>query len=194
MIEIIIDAAMDIDQGPTGPQQLMWRVGRGGGRQVSAERDACGVGLPVWKCPRPRRYSKLYSGRWGDESQAEALLTNRRQRECEQPGQLQTGPQPPTALWGPWASTLSHLRVIRQAVPPTFLSQLLVLPSLGSTKDWLPQTICSPWLQPSAMLFGSPLPGPSTAHLPDSHTPEASRILAWRSPQPRAHPIGKLGW
>lgn len=52
MIEIIIDTAVEVDQGPTGPQLLLWQVGRGGGRQVSAERDECGVGLPVCKCPQ----------------------------------------------------------------------------------------------------------------------------------------------
>lgn len=54
MIEIIIDTAVDIDQGPTGPQQLMWRVGRGGGREVSAERDECVCvwgGLPCVEVP-----------------------------------------------------------------------------------------------------------------------------------------------
>lgn len=171
MIEIIIDTAVEVDQGPTGPQPLLWQVGRGGGRQVSAERDECGVGLPVCKCPRPRRHSKLYSG-WGDESQAEVSLTNRRQREREQPGQLQTGPHPPTTLWRPWASTLTPQG---HTVPSTFPSQLPVLPSLGSARARLPQTICLPWLRPLATLFSSPLPEPSTAHVPNSHTPEASR-------------------
>lgn len=178
MIEIIIDTAVDIDQGPTGPQQLMWRVGRGGGREISAERDECvWGGFPVWKCPRPRRYSKLYSRRWGDESQAEVSLTNRRQREREQPGQLQTGPHPPTTL-----ETLGfHCLTPQGHTPGCAFSLFLSAP--GSSLSWFYKSPASPdSLLTLASSFNNAFQFPSSSTLysscPGSHTPEASRTSA----------------